>query len=280
MGTPLLEACGDGRFAFVVGKGGVGKTTTAGALAVVLADAGDSVHLISTDPAHSTGDLFGLAPADTPAEPCGPRLRVESFDARLYAGRWTARARPRLSELIASGTWLDDADVDGVLDASLPGMDEVMAALRLAELDRGPDRVVVDTAPAGHTLRLLDAGAMIETWVRPLRAMAEKAAVVASRMTGVPARLSAERWLDDLADAVARYRDILTGAVFLVVERNEPGVLAATDRLLAALAERSLRVGAVVRVGAGPDRPHVPTVALPEIGALDPVEPCDALLRL
>ena len=280
MHTPLRVVGGERQFVFVVGKGGVGKTTTAGALALALADDGESVHLISTDPAHSTGDLFGIAASGPGDRPCVPGLRVEAFDATAYSKEWAVRARPQLAALLVHGTWLDDDEVDHVVDAALPGIDEVMAALRLTELAGTGARVVVDTAPAGHTLRLLDAGAVITTWIEPLRAMAVKASVVASRMTGVPARLTAEQLLDDLDAAVARYTDVLGGAAFIVVERAEPVVQAETDRLIAALSERALRVAAVVRVGEGPDRPGFVTVALPLLQAIDDAEPCAALRTL
>src|SRR5919106_383864 len=138
---PLLARLPN-RFILVVGKGGVGKTTTAGAIALACADRGDTTHLISTDPAHSIADLFEH-------RSCSDQLVLEEFHARAYADVLFARIQPALVELVERGTYLDEADARGFLDLSLPGLDEVMAALRLTELHRDTtkQRIVVDTAP-------------------------------------------------------------------------------------------------------------------------------------
>ena len=70
---PLLARLSS-QVTLVVGKGGVGKTTSAGAIALALADRGPSIHLISTDPAHSVLDLFEHQPAA-----CSEQLTVEEF---------------------------------------------------------------------------------------------------------------------------------------------------------------------------------------------------------
>ena len=280
MHRPLTDAAGASGFVFVVGKGGVGKTTTAGALALALADDAPGVRLLSTDPAHSIGDLFGieLRSGERPA-PCDGGLVLEAFDAAAAADVWTRAARPRLAEIMEAGTYLDAEDVRGVLDLSLPGIDELMAALRLADLAGGAERVVVDTAPTGHTLRLLEAGAAIDGWLEPLRAMADKAAIVGSQLMGVPLRLSGEALLDELAARADRFRTaVLRTAAFLVVERPEPTVRAATDRLIDTLRARGLRVAAVVAVGAGAARSDVPVLVLARVP--DEGDACARLRRL
>ncbi|HEX9108090.1 MAG TPA: ArsA family ATPase, partial [Longimicrobiales bacterium] len=154
------------RFLFVVGKGGVGKTTAAAAVALHLADAGRPTHLVSTDPAHSVGDVFGVQlPAHPIPSPCTDRLTLEELDARAYARAWSGRVAGPIAELVERGTYLDADDAHALTGLSLPGVDEVMGALRLVELAEGnADRIVVDTAPTGHALRLLDAGALIDGW--------------------------------------------------------------------------------------------------------------------
>src|SRR5690606_4430793 len=237
--------------------------------------------LISTDPAHSLGDLFGVplpGEADHGAVRVCGRVTLEAFDAAGYAARQTAELRPRLAEVIEAGTYLDPSEVAGFLDLSLPGIDEVMAALRLAELAGAGERVVVDTAPTGHTLRLLEAAELIEGWIAPLRAMAAKGATVATHIAGTPLRLAGESALDELAAAASAFRRLLADATFLVVERGDPVVRAETDRLLAWLATRDLRVGAVLQVGDAPPRDRFRVICM---AAWAPAaEPCSALLRL
>lgn len=243
----------DSRFTFVVGKGGVGKTTTAGALAVAFSDSGRSTHLISTDPAHSLGDLFdaSFSTSSLRRGACGTDLTLEEFDAKAYAAGWIREATDPISEIFDRGTYLDREDISAFLDLSLPGLDEVMAALRLAELaDEPAERIVVDTAPTGHTLRLLDSGRMLATWVTALRAMADKAAVVASHLTQRQVRLTAERFVENFAGRIGRFeRDVLAQAAFVVVSRPGAVVRAETKRLVQALSVRGLRVVAQVQTG-------------------------------
>lgn len=218
---------------FVVGKGGVGKSTTAAELATQSAKAGTATHIISTDPAHSLRDLL---PDDI------PHLTVEEFDACAYADAWLGRAREALLQVVERGTYLDAADANSFLDLSLPGVDEVMAALRLVELSELTDHLVVDTAPTGHTLRLLDAADLIESWADALEAMVAKADAVALGLVGRSPDWPAGRLMQEWRSQAAAFRDLLRAADFIVVTRNEPVVQAETERLLEQLQARGYKV--------------------------------------
>src|SRR5918994_3270480 len=143
-------------YRFFGGKGGVGKTTCAAATAVVAADRGQRILIVSTDPAHSLGDALGtrLGPA---ARRAGGLDAVE-LDADRALTRWLRSRRPMLGTIAERGTYLDHEDVGRFLGLSLPGVDELIGLLELARLARARpyDRIVVDTAPTGHTLRLLE----------------------------------------------------------------------------------------------------------------------------
>ena len=158
------------RFVFFGGKGGVGKTTCAAAWALGAARAGRRVLVLSTDPAHSLGDVIGrrLSARVTRLAPGGKRgavLDAAELDGTLAFRRWLQDNRQALGDILEHGTWLDRLDVEGLLDLSLPGLDELMAMqeiLRLADRRRAPyDHIVVDTAPTGHTLRLFAAPATV-----------------------------------------------------------------------------------------------------------------------
>lgn len=246
------------RFVFVVGKGGVGKTTTAGALALALADTGRTTHLLSTDPAHSLGDLFGRALAPGIVEPsgCVSALTLEELDAAGDATRWIAEAAPAVAELLDLGTYLDREDASALLERTFPAMDEVMAALRLADLAVREDveHVVVDTAPTGHTLRLLDTGDVLRGWSRALAAMAAKASAVASPFAGRQVRFAGEAVMEDLRVRVERFStEVLLRADFVVVTRTGEVVRAETERLIGWLCERGLEPAAIVGIGSEPD---------------------------
>ncbi|HSJ23371.1 MAG TPA: ArsA-related P-loop ATPase [Longimicrobiales bacterium] len=271
--SALADAAGAAPFVFVVGKGGVGKTTAAAALALEFADAGTDVHLISTDPAHSLSDVLaepaGAAPVPSR---CNRHLTVEEFDAPARATRWLDHATGSVAGILEAGTYLDAEDVAGFTRLALPGVDEMMAVLRLVDLAEGR-RVVVDTAPTGHTLRLLDAGDTYATVASALRAMADKAAVVASSMAGRELRLLEERFIDELEAYATSFRDrVLDAAAFVVVTRADAMVVAETVRLLELLDRRHLRVAAVVRTG--PESNARNGAAAPARNSVRPDAPC------
>lgn len=263
---PLLARLPN-RFILVGGKGGVGKSTTASAIALALADRSESVHLISTDPAHSLHDVFAR-------QTCSARLIIEEFDARTYADRLLARIQPALAELIERGTYLDHADANGFLDLSLPGIDEVMAALRLVDLQRsGVARIVVDTAPTGHTLRLLESGTILRSWVAAGRAMARKAGVVAGQLMRQTVRFAAEDILDEIERDVEIFeREVLHGGAFVVVTRAGKVIGSETDRLIAELKHRGVHVAAMITDRSAAERDDV--FVAPRLQA---ASGCDAL---
>jgi arsenite-transporting ATPase len=168
----------DVRLHFFAGKGGVGKTTAAAATAVAAAQAGRRVGLISTDPAHSLGDALERPLSREPRRvPCraGVLEAVELDADRALAG-WLARRRPILRVIAERGTYLDDDDLERLLRLSFPGVDELMALVELTRLSerRRWDLVVVDTAPTGHTLRMLDMPRTLRRLAEALDAMYAK----------------------------------------------------------------------------------------------------------
>jgi arsenite/tail-anchored protein-transporting ATPase len=246
VGAGLLASLGRST-TLVVGKGGVGKTTTAGGLALALADSGVEAHLLSSDPAHSLGDLFQqpLPPRPTPSR-CTPRLVLEEMDAAALARARLTPLEPALRELVERGTYLDASDAEALVGAALPGLDEVGAALRIGELAAAGKRLVVDTAPTGHTLRLLDTEATVRSWIAVFQAMADKAGTVASALLGTPVRLAAEAALERLAAELAGFTTALRAADVVVVTGPGAALAAETDRLLGELRRRSLHVAATV----------------------------------
>ncbi len=155
------------QFRFFGGKGGVGKTTSAAAAALAAAERGQRVLLISTDPAHSLADAVDTKLSSRPRRLGARRgtLMAVELDADRALERWIAARRRPLRTVADRGTYLDEEDVDRLLALSLPGVDELIGLVELHRLARGRpyDEIVVDTAPTGHTLRLL---AMPETLAR------------------------------------------------------------------------------------------------------------------
>ncbi len=126
---------------------------------MALAESGRRVLVVSTDPAHSLGDALAcrLGPRPRPVPVRRGTLRAVELDADAALARWLDQRRDALATIALRGTYLDREDVERFLSLSLPGTDELIGLLELARLARASplDEVVVDTAPTGHTLRLL-----------------------------------------------------------------------------------------------------------------------------
>jgi len=146
------------------------------------------VLVVSTDPAHSLGDAF--------SRPLGPRprrlptrrgsLRATELDADAALARWLDQRRERLATIALRGTYLDREDVDRFLSLSLPGVDELIGLVELGRLARAAryDDVVVDTAPTGHTLRLLQMPATLREIASVLDDMQAKHRFLARSLAG------------------------------------------------------------------------------------------------
>ena len=145
------------RYLFFTGKGGVGKTTTASAVAVSLADAGRRTLVISTDPASNLDDVFGItAGPDPTAVPDVPGLFVSNLDPEAAAEAFKERAvAPYRGVLPESAIRNMEEQLSGACTVEIAAFNEFTAVLAAPREAAGFDHVVFDTAPTGHTLRLL-----------------------------------------------------------------------------------------------------------------------------
>jgi arsenite/tail-anchored protein-transporting ATPase len=182
--VPALRAGAPPQYLFFGGKGGTGKTTCAAAAAIALAERGRHLLVVSTDPAHSLGDVFGrkLTPRPSKVPVRRGSLNACELDADRALGRWLADRRLALATIFQRGTMLDRGDVDPFLNLSLPGVDELLGLLEIERLgaEAAYDHIVIDTAPTGHTLRLLATPAFFTTFAHVLDLMQEKHRVLAA----------------------------------------------------------------------------------------------------
>jgi arsenite-transporting ATPase len=141
----------------VGGKGGVGKTTCAAAIALHMAASGKRTLILSSDPTPSLSDIFEITVGarETPIPEC-PDLTALEISSDIVRHRWKARFGREIYDVVSS---FADLDYDFVLDyvGGAPGIEEEYMLYFIMELVREGryDLVVWDTAPAGHTLRLL-----------------------------------------------------------------------------------------------------------------------------
>jgi arsenite-transporting ATPase len=151
-----LEKSGK-KLIMTAGKGGVGKTTCASAIAVRLADEGYKTIIISSDPTPSLSDIFeaDIGANETPV-PGASNLTALEIDSDLILKRWKAKFGPEMYEVISSFLPFEEDIIDYV--ATAPGIEEEYMLDYILELveQETYEIVVWDTAPAGHTLKLLD----------------------------------------------------------------------------------------------------------------------------
>ena len=250
--TPLASL-GDAlpQWVLVGGKGGVGKTTTSAALALLAAEGGSRTLLVSTDPAAALGDTLGTRLGPEPRELGGvPGLFASQLDAGAERAAFLERWRDALVEVVDRGTYLARDEVEGLVDAAFPGIDESMALLALAErAAAGWDRVIVDTAPTGHTLRLLELPDALDAMLRLLDAMQEKHRFMVRALTHRYRADRVDEFLRTMTTRIGGLRSLLADrsrSTFVIVTRPEPVVVAETGRYLRALAARELRVAALL----------------------------------
>jgi arsenite-transporting ATPase len=190
------------RFHFVGGKGGVGKTTCAAALAVSAAPR-HRVLVASTDPAPSLGDALAVSLASAPRRvPLRRgRLWAVEVDATLALRRWLNPRRGSLEKIAVDGTWLDHEDVARLLALSLPGVDELAALLEIDRFARTGryDLIIIDTAPTGHALRMLTMPETLYGIAVVFDRMREKQRVVEEALRGAWRPTAGDALIDELA---------------------------------------------------------------------------------
>lgn len=206
MNTPPFLSEPSLRLLMFGGKGGVGKTTCAMAAAICLARdrPQESFLLVSTDPAHSLADIIaGSSPPEN--------LKIVELDGQGVLAAFKTRHDEHLREIAARGTFLDEEDISRILGLSLPGLDELMAFL---EISRWVDNqiyacVIVDTAPTGHTLRLLSMPELIRKWLRALDTLLAKHRYMKVVFRGSYQRDYLDHFLQELSGIVSQMQALM-----------------------------------------------------------------------
>jgi arsenite-transporting ATPase len=187
----LLKLASARKVLFVGGKGGVGKTSVASALALARARSGGRVLLISTDPAHNLGHIWEMALSNTAARvytvPSGYVDAVE-IDPHSTIKRHFAAVSATMMKLLPERLHRS-AQAHLELAKTAPGSHESAVLERIAELiDQGLDDydlVVFDTAPSGHTLHLLSLPEKLTGWTESLLASRSRSDRFAAAARGI-----------------------------------------------------------------------------------------------
>ncbi|XP_022966746.1 ATPase ASNA1 homolog 2-like [Cucurbita maxima] len=204
------------------GKGGVGKTSSAAALAVKFANSGHPTLVVSTDPAHSLSDSFAqdltggtLVPVEGPDSPLfaleiNPEKAREEF--RSTAQKNGGTGVKDFMDGMGLGMLVDqlgELKLGELLDTPPPGLDEAIAIAKVIQFLESPEynmftRIVFDTAPTGHTLRLLSLPDFLDASIGKILKLRQK---IASATSAIKSVFGQEEKRQDAADKLERLRE-------------------------------------------------------------------------
>lgn len=251
---PRFIANNDLRLLLFGGKGGVGKTTTAAATSLYLSDLypGKRVLIASTDPAHSLSDSFEYPLSNVPVKIyCRRNLFGMEINVETTLTDFKQRYGGSIRKIISRGTYLDDKDISSFLELSFPGLDEVMAIVQIMELleDDRYDIIILDTAPTGHTVKLLTLPYLMEKWVAFLDTLMLKHRFLSQLYANVHARDDGDDFITAMRNGIGKVLSHLQDGnrcQFVPVTNLEPMVLAETKRLLEILSTQKIPVQEII----------------------------------
>ncbi|MCS6815719.1 MAG: ArsA family ATPase, partial [Cyanobacteria bacterium] len=236
----MLEQFNSHQLAMVSGKGGVGKTTFSCGFARHWARQfpHEQILLISTDPAHSLGDVLQMVVDDRPRYlPELPNLKVQALNPQALLQDFKAKYGNVLELLVERGSFVQGEDLTPVWDLEWPGLDELMGLLEIQRLLREhvADRVVVDMAPSGHTLNLFGLMDFLDAFLKALDLFQEKHRTMSQRFTGRYTADEADQFLHTMQLDLNAGRSLLQNAdqtACFVVSIPEPMSYLETQRFV------------------------------------------------
>eukprot|EP00873_Tetraselmis_striata_P038293 jgi/Tetstr1/458557/TSEL_044960.t1 len=192
------------KYIMLSGKGGVGKTSLSASLAAKLAGAGHSVLVVSTDPAHSLGDSFdqdigGGQPRQiegTDLDLWAMEIDVEEAKAAFMSATESAEGQQKTSDFLSGmglgmlAGPLKDLQLGDILTTAPPGLDEGVAIAKVVDfVDKEEyakfSRIIFDTAPTGHTLRLLSLPDFLDSSLAKIIRLRKKLASASNAVKGL-----------------------------------------------------------------------------------------------
>ncbi|HDD67580.1 MAG TPA: arsenic-transporting ATPase [Candidatus Thorarchaeota archaeon] len=252
----------DIKFILSGGKGGVGKTSCAGAMAVLSAQRGLRTLVVSTDPAHSLSDSFDQNLSG------GEIVDIDGMDNLWGMEIDTEKGMKEFQEQLGQSGSADmemaSQFLGGTESMALPGSDEAMAFGKMLEFmaDTNFDRVVFDTAPTGHTLKLLELPDLLDSWLGKLLTLRQR---LSAMMSGLKAFFGGAEEQDRSWEMLQETKEKIRAArvaladpqltQFVVVMIPEAMAVFETQRLLASLNTWSIPVTNIIVNQLVPENP-------------------------
>lgn len=268
--TSLLNIVSQGRLSLFGGKGGVGKTTIAASMAVELARLHPQreVLLLSLDPSHSLSSMLDreLSRCLDSSRFSGsfnffsctrlfnelPNLCVCELEFSRLADGFKDEYGLSIEKLVEQGTLLNDSDIKAFVNVSMPALGELMALMEMTQLLKSNARanVIIDAAPTGHTLRLLELPEFLQYLSAILVLMDERHQLVSSSLVGRQLPVTGEETvLKRLSACASELKELLsenrkTGVFVVTLAEHLP--LAETADLVADIYQKHIPIKAVV----------------------------------
>lgn len=245
----------DKRLVFVGGKGGVGKSSISSAIALHLSEIakqrglGEKILLFSTDPAHSIGDSFNIKIGEFPTQVTGTLDAVEINIDQLM-NEFKGRHKGAIQELLTKAASLDKKDADHALELAIPGIDEFLSLIKLSYfLEQNMYKtIVVDTAPTGHTLRLLSMPNAVNSWLIFFSGLHNRYKGMMRLLTGVNTN-DVESFISTLTEGIYKTHILITDreqTEFIIATIPDFMAIEETKRLFINLYSAGIKVNNII----------------------------------
>lgn len=250
---PTMQHYNNLKLALFSGKGGVGKTTISCSFARHWAQQSpdERILLLSTDPAHSVGDVLNLPVEETATSLSDlPNLQVRALNAQTLLGEFKERYGKTLELLVERGSFVDGEDLTPAWDLGWPGLDELMGVLEIQRLfkEEEVDRIVVDMAPSGHSLHLFEMMDFLDNFLGGLEGFQEKHRVMVRSLSRRYTPDETDEFLETMRDDLARGRGLLQDqkrTTCIVGAIAQPMSWLETQDFIASLQELNIPCGGV-----------------------------------
>ncbi len=234
------------------GKGGSGKTTSACATALYFGrkQRNKKILIVSTDPAPSIGDSFDIRVGNKITE-IQENIWALEMDAKKLLEDFNKKNLEAIKTIIDRGTYLGFEDIEEFTKNPLPGMDEVMAVIKIADLLKTEkyDLIILDTAPTGHTKVLLSLPKKMKRWLKVGDLMLAKHRFLMKRIRGKYLKDECDKFLEETLADIERAEELLKNSEtteFVPVTIPEPMSILETEALIGDLEKMDIVVRAII----------------------------------
>ncbi len=234
------------------GKGGVGKTTCASSAGLYFAKKGFNTLIICTDPAHSLADSLEQTVGEEIKRVKGvDNLSALEVNSEKALNAFKQEYEDEIKHILDTSTQLDKEDIEAMFNLPVPGLDELMGFKTIIDLIEKAqfDKYIVDTAPTGHALRLLNSPYLIDDWIKVMAKMRWKYRFMVQTFAGKYKPDKSDDFLMSLKRTVKRIETLLKDSSqceFIPVMIPEPMAILETERLMKSLDDSGISVKRMV----------------------------------